>query len=104
MESILAAAYGRYVNIQEGEADQLTDAAASVFAELQDNKYLSSINITPIVDQLPFLVPLLQYYLCHYSKRGKHMQLLTDTAIELVGARRKEGSEDRKVPTTHYSY
>ena len=102
MESILAAAFGRVVNIQEGEADQLTGAAASVFGGVQEDSRMNSASIYPIVDQLPFLVPLLQYYLRNYSKRGKGMQLLTETAIELVRARRKEGSTGRKVPIYMY--
>ena len=31
METLIATAFGRYVNIQRGEADQLTDAANVVF-------------------------------------------------------------------------
>ena len=32
MESILAVAFGRIVNIQQGEADELTKAAAGIFS------------------------------------------------------------------------
>ena len=45
MESILAAAY---VNIQEGEADQLTDAAASVFGGVREGKRLNNSNVLPL--------------------------------------------------------
>ena len=95
MESILAAAFGRVVNIQEGEADQLTDAAASVFGGAQAG---GNSLIVLIIDHFPFLVPLIRYYFSRYSERGRAVQILTDTAIELVKARRKESSTDRKVP------
>ena len=31
METLVATAFGRYVDIQKGEADQLTEAAATIF-------------------------------------------------------------------------
>ena len=36
METLIATAFGRYVDIQRGEADQLTDAAAAIFKGLQE--------------------------------------------------------------------
>ena len=33
METLIATAFGRYVNVQRGEADQLTEAASTVFRE-----------------------------------------------------------------------
>ena len=38
MESILAAAFGRVINIQRGEADEVTKAAKGVFAAGRDKK------------------------------------------------------------------
>ena len=36
MESILAVAFGRVVNIQRGEADEVTEAAKGIFASGKD--------------------------------------------------------------------
>ena len=97
MESILAAAFGRLVNIQEGEADQLTTAAASTFIALQEGGSMSRYTVFPVIDQLPFLLPLFRY-LFSRSSVAKATLLLNNTAIELVKARRNEHNTDRKVP------
>lgn len=39
MESILAAAFGRVINLQKGEADEVTEAAKGVFALGKDVRY-----------------------------------------------------------------
>ena len=36
METMIATAFGRYVNIQRGEADQLTEAANTVFRSSEE--------------------------------------------------------------------
>ena len=43
MESILAAAFGRVINIQKGEADEVTEAAKGVFAAGRDKKIQISV-------------------------------------------------------------
>ena len=39
METMIATAFGRHVDIQRGEADQLTEAAAGVFRGSQDGNF-----------------------------------------------------------------
>ena len=41
METILAIAFGRVINLQRGEADQLTEAIQKMFAGLQEGQTLS---------------------------------------------------------------
>jgi len=36
MECLMAAAFGRYVNIQNGEGNELTDAASDVFLFMRE--------------------------------------------------------------------
>ena len=36
METLIATAFGRYVNIQRGEADQITQGANSIFRAAED--------------------------------------------------------------------
>ena len=43
MEVTLAVAFGRVVNVQQGEADDLTEAALSLFAGMQDNTILRTV-------------------------------------------------------------
>ena len=37
METILATAFGRQVNVLKGEGDELTEAAAAVFSDFNNN-------------------------------------------------------------------
>lgn len=41
METILATAFGRVINLQCGEANQLTEAAAAMFGAAQEDQSLS---------------------------------------------------------------
>ena len=45
MESILAAAFGRVINIQRGEADEVTEAAKGIFAAGRNMKVQISVAI-----------------------------------------------------------
>ena len=40
METILATAFGRQVNVLKGEGDELTAAAAAVFSNFNNNNFL----------------------------------------------------------------
>ena len=41
METILAVAFGRVIDLQHGEADQLTDACAAMFSIVREGSSLS---------------------------------------------------------------
>ena len=45
MESILAAAFGRVINIQRGEADEVTEAAKGIFAAGRNWKVRSCLGL-----------------------------------------------------------
>ncbi len=45
MESILAAAFGRVINIQRGEADEVTEAAMGIFAAGRTKTILTCIGL-----------------------------------------------------------
>ena len=49
MESIVATAFGRFVNLQKGEGDKLTDAAGKMFASIQENQLLSLLHVVFIL-------------------------------------------------------
>ena len=45
MESILAAAFGRIINIQRGEADEVTEAAKGIFTAGRDKRIQTSVGL-----------------------------------------------------------
>ena len=60
METILATAFGRVINIQKGESNQLTEAAASIFSAAHENKKTSLVFILMLLSKLNYLqwIPL----------------------------------------------
>ena len=53
METILATAFGRVIDIQRGESDELTSAVDSIFRGVQEGQSLNaSILITVLSEQL----------------------------------------------------
>ena len=52
METVLATAFGRVIDLQRGEADQLTDACATIFSGLQEGKGLSGEFIILLLSEL----------------------------------------------------
>ena len=51
METILATAFGRVVNIQRGEGDQLTEAAGIVFSGAQEGRGISGSYLTLVLSE-----------------------------------------------------
>ena len=52
METILATAFGRNVDIQRGEADELTKAAHSIFQQLEEGQLTSGDMLTMLFSKL----------------------------------------------------
>lgn len=59
MESILAAAFGRVINLQRGEADEITEAAKGVF-DAGKNMVIQFSMLIVSKFKLPFCGPLCQ--------------------------------------------
>ena len=108
MESILAAAFGRMVNIQDGEGDQLTEAAACIFGGAQEGSSLSFDTLIPILDHFPLLGRMIRIFVRSHLPQGRSFEILQSTAIQLVRERRKEnasGDSDKTVPmNTHLHF
>lgn len=51
METILASAFGRLVEIQKGESDQLTKAAAIIFESFHENKLSSATFLITVLSK-----------------------------------------------------
>ena len=51
METLIATAFGRYVDVQRGEADQLTDAAKMLFRVNEEGATLeASMLLVPLCE------------------------------------------------------
>lgn len=51
METILATAFGRVIDIQRGESDQLTEAAATIFSNAHEQKKTSAIYMLMVLSK-----------------------------------------------------
>ena len=87
METILAIAFGRVVNLQKGEADELTLAAQGIFRESEKGTMPTA---RLILSNFPFLVGLLRWKVSSDVELMKSQIVLYETAISLVKARREE--------------
>jgi thromboxane-A synthase len=86
LETLIATAFGRYVNLQRGEADQLTEAASTVFHESTEGASLEPFVLLIGLSNFPWLEPLLSRAIGR-SAAGKALKLLYDTATRLIGDR-----------------
>ena len=49
METIVAIAFGQHVDVQNGEASQLVNAAAQLFSSLKDEKSVGLFEVTLVL-------------------------------------------------------
>ena len=61
METIIATAFGRIIDVQRGESDQLVDAANVFFSGATEGQYLSPSGLVFIVSNFPCVEPLIRY-------------------------------------------
>ena len=95
METILAIAFGRVVNLQKGEADELTLAAQGIFRNAEKGTFPTA---RLILSNFPFLLGLLRWKVSSDVELMKSQIVLYETALSLVKARRQEsGSSTSKV-------
>ena len=95
METILAIAFGRLVNLQKGEADELTLAAQGIFKDAEKGT-LPTARL--ILSNFPFLVGVLRWKVSSDVEMMKSQIIMYETALSLVKARREEsGSSTSKV-------
>ncbi|XP_064394654.1 cytochrome P450 3A24-like [Halichondria panicea] len=88
METIIATAFGRVIDIQGGENDELTNAADLIFRGTAEGNKTSAAYVLPLINNFPWLVPVLRFLISR-SKRGLAMETLQDTALSLINERRK---------------
>ena len=57
METILAIAFGWSINVQGGEADELTEAAQTFFEQSEEGKLVSKDVLLMLTSKLSFPIP-----------------------------------------------
>ncbi len=109
METIIATAFGRVMDIQGGENDELTNAADLIFRGAAEGNKTSVAYVLPLtsksfcvfsitldiyihVDNFPWLVPVLRFLMSR-SQRVRAVETLKDTALSLINERRKSGPQ-----------
>ena len=113
LESILAAAFGRVIDLQRGEADEVTKAAKGIFDGARGNLLLvavfiackfmitkvSYIMVPPLkfAATLPFMKPLLDYYMINFTNIVEPWKVVHHTALKLIEARRAGTAKAAKV-------
>ena len=118
METIVATAFGRKLDVIGGEADDLTKAAQGFFEQTEEGSSTSRdklvmltskcivfllklcwsvplmVNQCSFTGNFPWLIPIFSF-LFSYSKGGKNNEKLVKIALELVNARRQTGTKVR---------
>ncbi|XP_064405639.1 cytochrome P450 3A24-like isoform X2 [Halichondria panicea] len=87
METILATAFGRSVDIQGGESDQIVDISRMFFDTSKEENALSHTMLMPVLNSFPWLESILRL-LVSRSVIVKNIDTLHSIAKELVSQRR----------------
>ena len=87
MEIIIATAFGRIIDIQRGESDQLVDAVKTFFGGTTEGQFLNLNALIFIFSNFPWLEPLIRY-IAQKSKVAAAMHTITEAGESLVKARR----------------
>ena len=88
VETVIAAAFGRVVDIQRGESDELVDAVKDLFAIANEGRRLSAEQLDVLVSNLPCAVHILRFIVGR-SKAGHAYLKIAKLALDLIKARRE---------------
>lgn len=88
METVIAAAFGRVVEIQRGESDNLVDAARHMFTVTSEGSLLSAERLNLLLSNFPCIVPILRL-IASRSKSGDSYETLKKLSLELIKSRRE---------------
>ncbi|CAI8013015.1 Cytochrome P450 3A15 [Geodia barretti] len=86
METLIATAFGRHVNIQRGEADQITQGANSIFRAAEDGSPNAPDVLMALLSTFPWLEQLVVQVLLR-MEISSSLKLINSTAISLIQAR-----------------
>ena len=86
METIIAAAFGRVIDIQRGESDQLVQAAQLIFGNITEGRQLAFENTVLLLSNFPCVEPLLRYGASR-SKAAAAYRSICEVALSLIHTR-----------------
>ena len=112
METILSAAFGRVIELQKGQSNQLTEAATALMASTHEHKVTSPVFMAMLLSVLSitltstFVIPLMHLrsgnmpwllpVIRQIVKRGpqqKALEVLSSTSIGVIEERKKDRSK-----------
>lgn len=88
METVIAAAFGRIIDIQRGESNELVEAAKEIFSITSEGGQLSGERIQLMLSNCPCVVHILRFFASR-SKGGDAYIKLSKLVLELIKARRE---------------
>ena len=88
LETVIAAAFGRVVDIQRGESDELVNAVKEIFAVVNEGAQLSVERLSVLLSNFPCAVHILHVIISR-SKSGDAYQTVENLALSLIKARRE---------------
>ena len=88
IEAVVAAAFGRIIDIQRGESDELVNAAKEIFAITSEGQAFSAERLNVLLSNFPCTVHILRFF-ATYSKVGGAYLKISSLALALIKARRE---------------
>ena len=88
METVIAAAFGRVIDIQKGERNELVDAAQVIFAGSSEGQQFAIERLSLLLSNFPWAVHILRM-MGSRSKGGEAYLKITKLALGLIKARRE---------------
>ena len=88
LETIIAAAFGRVIDIQREQRDELLTAVKGIFSSVREGSVLSVERLNVILSNFPWMVSVLRF-LASRSKSGASYQTLAKLSLALIRARRE---------------
>ena len=95
LETIIAAAFGRAINIQRGESDDLLTTAKGLLSPAREGSELSAERVNVVLSNFPWMVSVLRL-LASRSKSGGHYQTLVRLSLALIRARRQSPPDQQR--------
>ena len=86
LETVIAAAFGRVIDIQKGESDELVEAAKEIFIVASEGRELSAERLNLLLSNFPCAVHILRI-LASRSKAGDAYLRIAKLALALIKAR-----------------
>lgn len=88
METVIAAAFGRIIDIQRGKSNELVEAANVIFSFASEGQQFSRERLALMLSNCPCVVHILRF-IASRSKGGDAYKKLSKLVLELIKARRE---------------